>query len=269
MISKTRQRRRRLLFANDGMIKTGDLTPYEIASSIVGASVVVRRNEQTVNLSGIFLAIVFLFLIPYGWVHAVSTRAERAAQRAQEREERINALKYGTSTPVKVLSPLEAQQLAIETIQASWTPTVTVLPATMEATMSPMPMMQDELVFMKLSFYDPMIGQYYPDIASVNCASWDVNLRTCLSTMADGTPFANYYGDAIACPPPMQNGDVLEVTYPVQLQGSWTCRDRGWAIREGYVDFLLRYPDMVWTGHDLNLFPWSSTVQARWIHPVR
>lgn len=211
----------------------------------------------------------------FGWfLSRVQHRIQVAEEKAQLRATVIaqggnmydvgglaNLTVDGTVTPTMDVMQAAAYNIQM-TMQAAYTPT----PAP-TWTPTPTAIIKDELVFLKLSFYDPMIGQYFPDIATVNCANWSKELNTCLSTMADGQPFANYYGRAVACPPPMQNGDVLDVIYPVQLQGRWVCQDRGWAIQDGYIDFLLRYPDMVWSGTDLNRFPWSSTVQARWLHP--
>lgn len=133
------------------------------------------------------------------------------------------------------------------------------------------PVASADLMLFKLSFYDPAIGVYFPNDPSIghtNCAEWDEVNLVCNSTMADGTPFHYWYGKhAVACPPPLRFGDVIRVVYPVQLQGDWTCVDRGGAIVDGYLDFLLKYPDEVWTGYNLSLFPWSSTVQAYLLTP--
>lgn len=247
-----------------------------LARQIVGYSVVVRKSDQSINPEsllwlGLLVAMIWFFF----W--RVDARVQLSQDRASTRATALAAgiSPYdvgglgkltidGTVTPT--LDPIQDAYRLFGLTLTAGAPTATATPSP-TATATPTQIMKRDKVFMKLSFYDPMIGQYYPDIADVNCANWSREQKTCLSTMADGTPFAKYYGEAIACPPPFQNGDVLEVVYPVQLQGLWTCRDRGWAIQNGYVDFLLRYPDMVWTGTDLNRFPWSSTVQAYWIHP--
>jgi len=112
----------------------------------------------------------------------------------------------------------------------------------------------------RLSFYDPMIGRFFPDIALINCAVWDVMTNSCVSSLANGDDFRDWYGRGLACPPGHQLGDVLHVIYPEQLRGDWTCVDRGGGIEGDLLDFLLLYPDDIWTGYNLDNFPWASPV---------
>jgi len=235
-----------------------------LVKSLVGHSVIVRKSEQSLNFESVMIVLAFFGM--FGWFfYALNAKVNRIQQHDAIVATRIsmggNAYDIGGLANLKVeITPA----LVVPTVTS--TPSPIPSPSVLPSITPSFPMVREN-VLMKLSFYDPQIGMYYPDIASVNCANWSVEQNTCLSLMADGTPFAPNYGRAVACPPPMQNGDILEVSYPVQLQGEWTCRDRGWAIENGYLDFLLRYPDMIWTGHDLNLFPWSSTVRAVWVHP--
>ena len=217
----------------------------------------VRKSEQSLNPESVFIVLALVGLVSF-YLWRVGAHIDRSQQRQQEIATRI----ANGSNSYDALSQI------MVTVQPTDTPipTLTPLPTlTPSATLTASP--KSELVFLKLSFYDPNIGSVIPSIADVNCANFDHINNVCISTMANGVPFGQYYGKAIACPPPMQHGDVLEVTYPVQLAGRWTCMDRGWAIEYPYVDFLLRYPDMIWTGYNLNNFPWSTTVQATWIHP--
>jgi len=115
----------------------------------------------------------------------------------------------------------------------------------------------------KLSFYDPNIGNYFPDKAQVNCLEWDQLTKKCNSKLLGGTDtYANWYGRGLACPPQLPFYTTLEVYNPPQLKGTWYCVDRGGLIVNDWLDFLLRYPDQVWTGYDLDRFPWGSTVEA-------
>lgn len=231
--------------------------PKALARQLVGHSILVRKSEQSLNPESVFIVLALVGLVSF-YLWRVGAHIDRSQQRQQEIATRI----ANGSNSYDALSQI------MVTVQPTDTPipTLTPLPTlTPSATLTASP--KSELVFLKLSFYDPNIGSVIPSIADVNCANFDHINNVCISTMANGVPFGQYYGKAIACPPPMQHGDVLEVTYPVQLAGRWTCMDRGWAIEYPYVDFLLRYPDMIWTGYNLNNFPWSTTVQATWIHP--
>lgn len=174
----------------------------------------------------------------------------------------------GTADPV---DSFVQTQLAI--IALSATPTLTPTP-TLVPTNTPSPTVEPELLMFKLSFYDPEICRYFNDgsdyyvqLCKTNCADYDFDNQTCKSLTSSGDVPRLWYGRGVACPPPLQEGDIIEVVFPTQLEGRWTCIDRGGEIVNGYLDFLIRYPDMIWTGYNLNDFPWSSTVQAYHIHP--
>lgn len=253
------------------------LEPVAIARSIVGHSVLVRKTEQSINWGSVAILVVCVIVGPAWWLrlagHTIQRGNDKAAARmtaqASGNPDTLGAY-MGTPAVVSMDGVFSAASTAaiqngMATIQAGITPTIA-------PTLTPTPTqgLHSQPVQLKLSFYDPNIGKYFPDnpkVGQINCALWDTVSLTCNSTMADGSPFALYYGKAAACPPPMQNGDLLRVSYPTQLAGDWICMDRGWAIDRGYIDFLLRYPDMVWTGYDLNSFPWWSTVRAEWVHP--
>lgn len=230
-----------------------------LAKKIVGYSVLVRKSEQSLNPESV-VTLAVLFLLVFFYFSRVDARMERAAQKQAAFQTKI--AQGGSAYDLNALGQIEVTPNFPLTATPSPVPTLTMTPSP-TATVGAV----TELVFLKLSFYDPNIGSVIPSIADINCANFDHVNGVCVSTMANGVPFGQYYGRAVACPPPMQNGDMLEVIYPVQLAGQWVCMDRGWAIEYPYIDFLLRYPDMVWTGYNLNNFPWSSTVQARWTHP--
>lgn len=73
--------------------------PYEIARSIVGASVVVRKTEQSINWNSILIAVVFLVVIPYFWVRALVNKVERSNAAASARATRMVQIKQGTLSP--------------------------------------------------------------------------------------------------------------------------------------------------------------------------
>lgn len=229
----------------------------KLAKSIVGHSLVVRKDEQSLNMESVFI-VMLIVGIAWFYLWRINVRIEKNVQRQSAVETRIAS----GGNPYDIGGLADLVITTVPTLTPSPIPTATQTPLP-TLTLEP----KRELVFLKLSFYDPNIGSIIPEIADINCMNFDHVNRVCLSTMANGVPFGAYYGRAVACPPPMQFGDVLEVIYPVQLTGNWVCMDRGWAIENGYVDFLLRYPDQIWTGYNLNNFPWSSTVQAYWVHP--
>jgi hypothetical protein len=124
-----------------------------------------------------------------------------------------------------------------------------------------------------LSFYDPMIGQYFPDIASINCDDWrpatSYQNAYCASMTASGEDWRDWYGRGLACPPGYELWTVFEVFQPELLRGDWTCIDRGYGVEGQYLDFLLPFPDheiFEQTGWNLNFFPWRELVIAV-VHP--
>lgn len=141
------------------------------------------------------------------------------------------------------------------------TPTVTPSP-----TVTPVPVgvgLYPVMTF-KLSFYDPAIGKYFPEIASVNCLDWSIELQDCLSKVNKGTEhYFVYYRRGVACPPPLHIGQRFRVVSPIELRNistEWLCIDRGGAIHDYWMDFMLKYPDDIWTGDNLDNFPWGSDV---------
>lgn len=222
--------------------------PLAIARSIVAFDIVRRSSEQSVSLVSLGLFALGAFVVG-GWFYLFGLRV-------QGEEARIIARATQVSLPAVSVPPSYSQPPPIPV--STPTPIVIRVDVVPPATSTP----SVQLRYFKLSFYDPAIGRYFPQVASVNCANWDSVNQQCLSVMSNGDTYLNWYGRGVACPPPLQLGDLVRVVYPPQLVGDWTCVDRGGAVVDGYLDFLLRYPDMVWTGYNLDNFPWSSTVQA-------
>lgn len=222
-----------------------------IAGGIVGASVIVRKNEQSVNLGSLVMGFVFLVLVPWWWIDAVSAKNERAAERELLRATRVFELQYGTSTPVQVLSPLDAMNVARSTLEAGFTPTPspTISPSP-EPTASPTAIYSVNAVF-RYSYYNPKLG-------GVNCYQWDSAIGDCVSMMANGEDWHNNYGKVVACAPEIALGTVIEVTYPDALKGLWVCKDRGGAIVGDWIDFL-----DIMKRHD-----WGGTVSATLYPPT-
>lgn len=160
-----------------------------------------------------------------------------------------------TYTPSSFISP------SVSTVS----PIVSPVAITPTFTVTPTPAVVDFGQYLyegRLSFYDPEIGRYFPDIASVNCADWDSVNKVCNSKLLyHQMDYSDWYGRGVACPPALPDLAVLRVVYPEQLAGDWACVDRGDAVTDNWLDFLLRYPDQVWTGANLNNFPWGSPVK--------
>ena len=119
----------------------------------------------------------------------------------------------------------------------------------------------------RLSFYDPNIGKYFPDKAFTNCFDWDTTNQVCRSTTSSGYRHEEFYGRGLACPERYPLGTVFRVLRPVQLAGDWYCIDRGGAVTDDWLDFLIQYPDGLWTGENINDFPWGTEVRAEVLYP--
>jgi len=173
-----------------------------------------------------------------------------------------------TNIPVHVSQVTPLVVYMQQTMQA-WTPTPSMT-ATITPTFTPTEVSTyvyssptPVVLYFRLSFYDPNIGRYFPDKAEVNCLQWDFEKKECHSKLLGGTDvFSNWYGRGLACPAEFPFYTKFQVVNPPQLAGLWTCVDRGGLIVGNWLDFLLRYPDQVWTGYDLDLFPWAETVEA-------
>ena len=141
-------------------------------------------------------------------------------------------------------------------------PTATISPApTVLASETSVPLVR---LNFKLSFYDPAIGKIIPEIRYTNCFEWDDTLNDCVSRVNNGRDaYSLWYRRGVACPPPLALGQVIRVVSPSELLAinrDWVCIDRGGAIVGDFLDFMLSYPDDIWTGDALYNFPWQSLV---------
>lgn len=142
------------------------------------------------------------------------------------------------------------------------TPTVT---PTVTPTIEPVGFGLYPVMNFYLSFYDPAIGKFFPEIAEVNCLQWDNELKDCISKVNNGTEhYFVYYRRGAACPPPLSIGQRFRIVSPIELRNisvEWVCIDRGGAIQDYWLDFMLQYPQDIWTGDNLDNFPWGSEVK--------
>jgi len=116
-----------------------------------------------------------------------------------------------------------------------------------------------------LSFYDPDIGRLFPEIALINCHTWNFETRVCESPLGNGEDHRLYYWRALACPKYYPYETVFRVLSPSWLIGDWPCKDHGDLIKpQGeYLDFLLPVNDvMARFDGNINNFPWSTKVET-------
>jgi hypothetical protein len=195
-----------------------------------------------------------------------------------------NVVLAGSGSDIPVVTGLGATSTALSNIQSTLdastltlvptgtpvlvfsTPTNTPIPSTVAAPGLSTPSVNTNASLMRqfyLSFYDPHIGVYFPDKASTNCLEFDFEVGDCVSKVNHGQDdYRLWIGKGAACPVELPYDTVFYVHQPVELKGIWRCIDTG-ALNVGiysYIDFMLTYPDMIWTGPDLDEFPWSSLV---------
>ena len=123
-----------------------------------------------------------------------------------------------------------------------------------------------------LSYYDPNIGQLYPERAELNCWDWSFDNNRCMSKMRNGETYHDNYFKAVACPEMYYFQDVIfHVVSPDWLEGFYPCKDTGVGlVRDGinYLDFLLPYRFVTEKfGDPINGFPWSSVVSGYILYP--
>lgn len=159
-------------------------------------------------------------------------------------------------------------------------PVFTVIPSAFPSVI-PTPVLvslagSDPIQEFNLSFYDPEIGRYFldnPEIALTNCLEYNFETLHCDSKVNRGRDNAsNWYGKGAACPVALLPDTVFQVVSPPELIGFWRCIDVGLLDRGDYhyIDFMLEYPHDIWTGDNLDNFPWSSIVQIKIIsYPQR
>lgn len=228
-------------------------------------SVVKRRTEQAININSVIWLLFGVSVVVF-WFWALGNTNKRAAIQSQIRMTKnagfMQGIYPGTGTPAggviigmdgntriaptpfPSLSPdlyMTPEMLATyasrvfwATVEARYTPTpsptVTVIASeTPNPTITPT-MYSVDVVF-KYSYYNPKLG-------GVNCFQWDAVLNDCMSMMANGEDWRPNFGKVVACPPDIALGTVIEVTYPDALKGLWTCKDRGSAIVDRWIDFL-------------------------------
>jgi len=192
-------------------------------------------------------------VLPYLFISWVSQNTAEANQRSYD----LTASVYEQEVYNSVFSA------ATSVHATAFPPTMTPLPtATPTSTFTPSPDLP-QMSFL-LSFYDPHIGVYFPEVKHINCLIWSDELNDCVSRVNNGQDeYHTWYRRGVACPPPLHDGQRLRVISPVELRNIsefWTCIDRGDLVQGYYLDFMLRYPDDIWTGNNLDAFPWSSDV---------
>lgn len=240
----------RVVGVDEVYVYPASVSPYEIAASMVGASVVVRKTEQSINWNSMLLAAVVLVGVPGLWFNALGNKIERQTANANARATRMAAIRNGDTigaysgvggvvdtnpdlwnTPGSIVEG--AQNIMNATLQAGYTstPQATVTPQVTETPQATPSGLYSVNVVFRYSYYNPKLG-------GVNCFDWDPAAGDCRSMLADGGDWHTEYGKVVACAPDIALGTVVQVTYPDALKGVWVCRDRGGAIVGDLIDFL-------------------------------
>jgi hypothetical protein len=220
----------------NNVVFTPDPEKQKIASAMVYGSVIKRRNEQSINWYMLMLGTLTLVFIPLWWISSIVKKSELATLRKETRaiqySQITNEINNAQSTRVSVDSPLGAASLP--TIPANPIPNITinVIQPTPGSTSTPTPPAPySPLMMFRYSYYNPKLG-------GINCAQWDDVQQDCVSTLANGEDWHVNYGKALACPPDIALGSILQVVYPPELVGLWECKDRGGMITGDLLDFL-------------------------------
>ena len=143
-----------------------------------------------------------------------------------------------------VESPTPGAPTPTQTAMPTYTPYPTYTPF-----MSPTPEYARG-VFL-YSYYNPALG-------GVNCSQWDEETQTCVSTMASGKDWRQWYGKALACPSVYPMYTVFRVTSPESIAGDYVCLDRGGSLEgTNYLDFL----------DTQQRLEWNASVEALIIYP--
>lgn len=117
----------------------------------------------------------------------------------------------------------------------------------------------------KFSFYDPMIGKDKPEIALINCESWNYTTLYCDSKMRNGEEWKDNYFIAAACPYDLyMAGAFFEVASPNWLATLFPqgviCKDTGEAVTGLFIDFLIPWQSMP-MAYDKT--PWGTPIALR------
>lgn len=230
----------------------------KVATSLVGRSVVLRKNEQSINWPVIVVTVPLLLGIPAVWLFLIKHGMEQSNQaQAAAQTSVATAMRYLyalTASPT-LWGVSGANNRNVSTV----TPTLgAVFTATAYPTYTPYPTYTVvvsptlELVEFLYSYYDPRLG-------GVNCLTWDDVGGVCVSPLAVGLPFDQWYGKAVACAEIYPYWTIFRVVEPVSIRGDYICLDRYDTVTWGY-----RYIDFLDVAQRL---PWNVTVKAEVIYP--
>lgn len=177
----------------------------------------------------------------------------------------------------KALSESEARAMVAASVRATFaapTPTLAFFPSpTLQPTSTPYPVSTSEpgprkldyalLSVKRLSFYDPDIGKAYPEIAEVNCVSWNYQTQNCDSTLSDGSDWRLQYETVAACDlADYERRAVYRILSPEWLRERvpvFLCADTGAAVQGNIIDLLLHWDDLP-GGYTLATFPWLTEI---------
>jgi len=238
-----------------------DLQPGEIARKLIKPSYGVRKSDQQFNPGGVLMPLLLIFVTGYAWVWLASG-ASRKGNTSQEIIEATMAARQNMA-----LSATRTALEATETLTPTETPTITPQPS-----WTPTPTRQGEMRTFRFSWYNPnlLTDQEALEIADLvavggrylmtqNCWNYDTYKGRCVSPVASGDDWRLWLGTGAACGPSYEFGTVLVL---VDHDREFTCVDRGGAIGDDVIDFLLAPDDELVTRYG-----WSDLVNVLVVQP--
>jgi len=238
-----------------------DAHPDEIARKLIKPSYGVRKSDQQFNPGGVLMPLLLIFVTGYTWIWLASG-ASRKGQTTQEIIEATMAARQNMA--------LDATRTVLE---ASITPTPTETPTeTPTPSLTPTPTRQGTLTRFRFSWYNPNLltdrevleltdlvavgGRY---MMTANCWNYDAYKNRCTSPVASGDDWQDWLGTGAACGPSYEFGTILVL---VDHDREFVCVDRGGAIGDDVIDFLLSPDDDLVSTYD-----WSDLVNVLVVQP--
>lgn len=212
--------------------------PIDNAINLIGKSIATRKSDQQFNIGGVIGSIAIIVSVLWIWIYLISGGNRDKVSQAELLETKIY-LSMPTITTTLFFTPT-----------FTYTPTLTLTNTPTETPTRTQVKDYKEVTFF-YSYYDPSLG-------GVNCFTWDEEAGECISLMASGLDWRNYYDFAVACPSYYPLNTVIYVEYPLEVRGNWTCLDICPVCSEGgLIDFL----------QHKQVLPWRTEIKARVFFP--
>jgi hypothetical protein len=247
----------------------GTIGSQGIVEKLVGKSLYVRKNEQSVNILVVIPALAALVAIPYFYVKAISWAAGSAQRRADAGKivmfDVTPTMNISYGGPVITFVPTYGPTGSPTTVKIA--PTYTMYP-TLTPVPSYTPVLGEPFYY---SRYDPSLLDRSVDLNedgscknvedgichTMNCFDYDLDAGECVSMMTTGLDWKDYFGKSVACGAEYPLYTIFRVITPMQIAGDYECLDRCPACTgKKILDFL----STVWT---LN---WNYTLSVQVIY---